>query len=495
MGQKENTHWEDEDREFWDEEPADEGSLEEQDEEPSDGESPKEQDEDPASGESSEKSDDAAEDGDDREGWSPFEEGSGHHEHHGHHDHHEHHRHSSHGEGSRSRRRSAAPEETVYYDSKGRRHKKRRFAHSEYRHHYHSHRHGWKRVMLVVLTVFLFLGCGVFAAWRILDAMGKRALYKRDGAQAPTLAVTEEETAEETAGSGQTWKAGWVRHNGKVYEYNDEILTFLIMGIDDMNHVSKKSGGTSGGQADSLFLLVMNPKSGKINVVAINRNTMTEIDVYDEDGNFSYTGVGQICLAHGYGDGMEFSCELEEKAVSNLFYSLPLSGYVAINMGAVPMINDAVGGVVVPRMTFVDGQVQYGEDETLMGEDAFKYVHFRDLSVFDSAGFRLEKQKVYLRALMSKMMEAVREDPTMIVNLYQTISPYMVTDVDVSEVTYLAGQMPNYSLDLDTIYSLEGETTTGDQGFEEFTYDEDALYELMLEVFYEEVSEEEQQAG
>lgn len=417
--------------------------------------------------------------------WSPFEEHSEHH--------HEHHHHTHHGQSSHGRR-SGSQEETVYYDRKGRKHKKRRFAHSEYRHNYHSHRHGWKRVLLVVLTVFLFVGCGVFAAWRILDAMGKRALYKRSGAETPTLAVTEEVTQETETGSGQTWKAGWVRHNGRVYEYNSEIITFLIMGIDDMNHVSKKSGGTSGGQADSLFLLVMNPKSGKINVVAINRNTMTEIDVYDEDGNFSYTGVGQICLAHGYGDGMEQSCELEEKAVSNLFYSLPLSGYVAINMGAVPLINDAVGGVVVPRMTLVDGKVQYGEDETLMGEDAFKYVHFRDLSVFDSASFRLEKQKVYLRALMSKMMEAVRKDPAMIVNLYQTISQYMVTDVDVAEVTYLAGQMSNYSLDLDTIYSLKGETTTGDQGFEEFSYDEDALYELMLEVFYEEVSEEEQQA-
>lgn len=95
---------------------------------------------------------------------------------------------------------------------------------------------------------------------------------------------------------------------------------------------------------------------------------------------------------------------------------------------------------------------------------------------------------------MRKMMEAVRKDPAMIVNLYQTISQYMVTDVDVAEVTYLAGQMPSYSLDLDTIYSLKGETITGDQGFEEFHYDEDALYETMLEVFYEEVSEEEQQA-
>ncbi len=387
--------------------------------------------------------------------------------------------------------KAAADEDgPLYYDSKGRAHKRRTFGRSEYRHHHHRRRHGWKRVLLVVVVVLGLLGCSAFAGWRVLDAMGKRSLYQKAALAAPTLVAAGEETSEQ-AEPGEVWKSGWVRYNDKVYEYNDQILTFLFMGIDDMNYVSEKSGGVNGGQADSLFLLVMNPATEKISVVAINRNTMTEIDVYDENDEFVYTGTGQICLAHGYGNGLEESCEREEKAVSNLFYSLPLSGYVAINMGAIPTINDAVGGVTVPRMTFEDGKIQYGEDETLMGKDAFNYVHYRDIKTFDTASFRLEKQKVYLKALMSKMMESIRKDPTSVVNLYQTISRYMVTDVDVSEVTYLAGQMGSYSLNLDTIYSLEGTTTTGDQGYEEFDYDEDALYELMLEVFYTEVSQEE----
>ena len=395
-----------------------------------------------------------------------------------HEEHHHHHHDSQNGE--------------VYYDRHGKAHRRRKFGHSEYRHHHHHHRRTWKKVLWIVLAVLLIAVCAAVVSWRVLDAMGKNSLYKKNGEQVPTLAeeAQNEGAGEETADSQEVWKDGWIRYQDKVYEYNDEIITFLVMGVDDMNYVSAKSGGINGGQADSLFLLVLNPKTQKISVVAINRNTMTEIDVYDANGDFDHTGVGQICLAHGYGNGMEESCEREEKAVSNLLYSLPMSGYIAINMGAIPMINDAVGGVTVPRMTYQDGKIEYGKDQTLMGMDAFRYVHNRG-DDFDAASYRLEKQKVYLKALMKKMMDAVRENPTSIVNLYQTISPYMVTDVDLSEVTYLAGQMGNYSLDLDTIYSLQGETKMGDQGFEEFYYDEDALYEMMLQVFYTEVPEEE----
>ena len=228
-------------------------------------------------------------------------------------------------------------------------------------------------MLLIVLAVVLLCGAGLFTTWRVLDAVGRNALYKSAQENVPTLAqaaAAEQENTAEQESSSKVWKDGWVRYQDKVYEYNDQILTFLVMGIDDMNYARAKSGGQSGGQADSLFLLVMNPETKQISVVAINRNTMTKIDVYDADGNFDHTGVGQICLAHGYGDGMEESCEREKKAVSNLLYSLPISGYAAINMGAVPMINDAVGGVTVPRMTYRDGKIEYGKDQTLMGQDA-----------------------------------------------------------------------------------------------------------------------------
>lgn len=359
----------------------------------------------------------------------------------------------------------------------------------------------WKKILLIVILVIAIIVVVLAAAWRVLDAMGRRSLYSAQENAAPTLAVSEEADAASSADTGSTetadgekWQEGWVRYNGKIYQYNDRLITFLFMGIDDLDTVSRKEGGQNGGQADGLFLLVMNPDAKRISVIAINRNTMTQMDQYDADGNYEYTGTGQICLAHGFGDGMELSCERQEKVVSNLFYNLPISGYVSINMGAVPTINDAVGGVTVPRMKYEDGKIVYGDDETIYGKDALQYVRYRGED-FDAATYRLEKQKVYLKALMSKMLEKVKSDPASIVSLYQTISPYMVTDISLSEVTYLADNMGGYRFDESGIYSLKGETTVGDQGYEEFHYDEQALYDLMIRVFYEEVKTEESSAA
>ena len=42
--------------------------------------------------------------------------------------------------------------------------------------------------------------------------------------------------------------------NGRIYEYNDDIMTFLIMGIDKNGEVQNNRDATDGGQADALFL-------------------------------------------------------------------------------------------------------------------------------------------------------------------------------------------------------------------------------------------------
>lgn len=53
--------------------------------------------------------------------------------------------------------------------------------------------------------------------------------------------------------------------------------------------------------------------------------------------------TAQIAIQHGYGDGKELSCELTRDAVSSLLYELPIHGYAAVNMAAIPELNDALG--------------------------------------------------------------------------------------------------------------------------------------------------------
>ena len=342
-------------------------------------------------------------------------------------------------------------------------------------------KHTARVVMLVLAAVALVL----FLGWRIANDVGRSRLYGAQKEATPDLTETAE--AGSTAAM-ENWKTGWVNYNGKVMAYNRDILTFLFMGIDKSGPAAAGKNGIDGGQSDGNFLLVINPDTRQIDIIAINRNTMTDIDVYDEDGNYVGTGPGQICLQHGYGDGLAQSCERMEKAVSNLFYGLPINGYCSIGMDAVGALADAVGGVTVPRMTYENGEILYGKNETVTGEDAISYVRTRG-NDYDAATYRLEKQKRFLQNFVSKLKSSVEKDPTSIVTLYNSIKDYVVTDIDMTEIVYLADHVNGYTLNTD-IYSMKGTTTPAEDAkteHEEFVYDEQSLYDMIIEIYYREV--------
>ena len=64
----------------------------------------------------------------------------------------------------------------------------------------------------------------------------------------------------------------------------------------------------------------------------------------------------------------------------------------------------------------------------------------------------------------------------------------MVTNVSLDEATYLASILKDYRFSEEDLYTMAGETVMGEQ-FEEFYPDETALYEMILEIFYEEVEQ------
>ena len=59
----------------------------------------------------------------------------------------------------------------------------------------------------------------------------------------------------------------------------------------------------------------------------------------------------------------------------------------------------------------------------------------------------------------------------------------MVTDIGVSEVTYLATTVTGYGIELDAIKSIPGEVVEDGENAA-FYADEMALYELILNTFY-----------
>ncbi len=348
----------------------------------------------------------------------------------------------------------------------------------------------WLLVVVVVVVV-------IVSIVTIVRAIGGRNLRDRSQVDRPNLVMeeteaqmNETEAVQEETETAVVWQEGWVRYHGKIYEYNEDIITFLVMGIDVKGTVKESTSATGGGQNDANFLVIVNPDTERISILAINRDTMTEIQMYGmgENGE-TLKGYAQLATQHGFGDGKELSCELTRDTVSALFYDLPIHGYVAINMGAISKINDAIGGVevtILEDLTVFKKAWTEGTTVTLKGEDAFKYVHDRDTKVFESNRGRLARQKQYLTAFISKLKSEMKEDITIPITLYHELSKYMVTDITADEVVYLTGELLNYSVDGDAIYTLEGTTQMGEK-YEEFYPDKEALKDLMITLFYQEV--------
>lgn len=349
-----------------------------------------------------------------------------------------------------------------------------------------------KVVALTVLAAITGLLAAAFAAFLIVGAIGKANL-RSNVIAAPKLenapvVIELQPTEEESAG----WKEGWVKYNGQIYAYNEDILTFLVMGIDKNRDVKEVEEGTNGGQADALFLVVLNPHDNSLSVIGINRNTMTDISVYDDNGAYVNTIKAQIAVQHGFGNGVEESCEYQVNAVQHLFYEMPVHGYAAINMSAIGPLTDMVGGVDVVALEDIKSGnstvIKEGEEVHLEGDLAFAYIHNRDTKEFGSADHRLERQKQFITTYLQKVKQKTKEDIGFPISVYQAIAPQTVTSLTVDEMTYLVSIAKDYSFDENYLYTLKGETKQGNV-FEEFYVDETDLFELILKVFYEPVEQ------
>lgn len=341
---------------------------------------------------------------------------------------------------------------------------------------------------LILLIVILAVGLIAGAAWFFLSHSGRSRLMQKQEAVPEQMQQADEEAGAEAE---NTLEAGSIRYHGDVYTYKKDIMTFLFLGIDRTGEVSASTDRFKGGQADAMFLAVLDPDDKKIRIIGINRDTMTSMKVYDKNGKYAGKETAQIALSHAYGDGMEESCENSVDAVSNLFYGLPIHGYFALNMSVMAKLNDAVGGVdvIIPESASgLEPGWNTGDEVHLTGDAAYQFIHYRDTSKEQSAEERLERQKQYLKNFIAQAKTAMKKDMTLPLQLYTQITPYMVTDVTADEAVYLAGEALSYSFGNEDLYSMTGEVRMGEE-FEEFYPDETALYEMILDVFYEKAAE------
>ena len=342
-----------------------------------------------------------------------------------------------------------------------------------HRHHHGSSRRKQKRKMILVCTLAVaFVVC--LLGFAVKQKLDRQKSYHVSGSNSIDV------------GAGYRY----TEYNGKKYQYNNRVTTLLYAGLDTYDELKQTAAYGDKARADSIMLIVLDEVSKKISVVAINRDTMTEVHRFSRNGNDLGTYVTHIGYAYANGDGGKASCENLKTAVSSLIGGLPISGYIVSNLNSIAMINDLVGGVTVtvPNDDLASKypELTAGSIVTLDESNVRAYVQQRDTEVDFSNEGRIERQKSFVLSFMDSFGKLVKENSTQVWDKLEESSDWMQTDITKNRYLSLADAFSQTSLTPDSYYILEGEDQLGEL-HDEFYYDEDALQELIINLFYREV--------
>ena len=277
-------------------------------------------------------------------------------------------------------------------------------------------------------------------------------------------------------------------YNGTAYAKKEDLETVLLLGVDKFEGETPE-GYLNNQQADFLLLLVMDKENETCTPIQLNRDTMTQIQILGVTGEPAGTFTGQLALAHTYGSGEEDSCENTVLAVSNLLYGMEIDHYVSLTMDGVALLNDLVGGVTVEVLddfSGIDDSLVQGETVTLQGQQALTYVRSRGGMEDSSNLHRMERQRQYLAALQQQLKAAVQQEDGFTLDALLQLNEYMVSDCTVNQLSDLGNSLAAYQVS--DILTTPGDAQEGEE-FMEFTVDEAALQQLVMDVFYEPVEE------
>ena len=316
-------------------------------------------------------------------------------------------------------------------------------------------KHNRRRIVFraaLFCTAFLVL---LLAAIRLMDRWQARRFQER-----------------RDAGTEEFMMSDMVEWEGERYKKVPAVTTLLIAGIDhdgDMQQGVGTSRYRAGGQADFLILLAIDHTQRQIHQLQIDRDTMAEVTVLSVYGQETGDRLMQICLSHSYGASKEDNARHTVKAVQRLMNDLQIDGYYMVDYSAVPVFNDALGGVTVTvpdDMTAVNPLWEAGSSVTLQGDDAEAFVRARQTVGAGTNAGRMRRQSEYMRKAILRLREHMAEDAGFGVRLLSDLSASATTNLSDQQ---LAGEIrESYDFEVLPLEYLDGEYRHGDSGYMEF---------------------------
>lgn len=318
--------------------------------------------------------------------------------------------------------------------------------------------------LLTVGVILLLIIVIIYSGFRILES---------------TVFHQETTTSEEKASSKT------IIRDGKSYFPKQDMTTFLFMGIDNEGPMESSCSYLNDGEADVIYVLMFDEQDETFSVLSLNRDTMVEMPVLGLGGKRAGTQIAQLALSHTYGDGLETSCENTRETVSKMLNGVSIDYYISVNMDAIEILTDAIGGVTVDvtdDFSQVDQTLSQGKMK-LDGKQAVSFVRMR-AGVGDQLNVsRMERQSEYIEGFLTALHEKMESGESFIRNTYEKLSDYMVTDCSINSASTLLEKYSGY--ELKEIITPKGENAKGAE-FMEFYLDEEAFDQVVVEMFYRE---------
>lgn len=273
--------------------------------------------------------------------------------------------------------------------------------------------------------------------------------------------------------------------NGELLHYREnEVTNYLFIGVDKAD-VASVAGHQNGGQADFLVALSIDRVRRSITPLMLDRDAMVEMQTYGVFGHPAGKRVMQLCLAQAY-SGVDTPGSVNTvETVEQLLQGIDIHHYVVLDTTAIPLVNDAIGGVEVTLkddFTSFDPVMTAGTTLRLQGKQAEFFVRGRMTVADGSNASRMGRQQQYLSGMLAQFRQTVKGNQRKLNEVLDVLNGHMATDAADNTLLHDVNAYDDYTWQ--PMRTLQGIHTIDEYGFAEFWVDEAALKQCVAEIWF-----------
>lgn len=276
-----------------------------------------------------------------------------------------------------------------------------------------------------------------------------------------------------------------IEYEGRKYRYNERITTIVYAGVDSPDALAVTSKYTLAPRADSISAIVLDEYHRRMSIIALSRDTMTDIHKYTLDGLDRGLFTDHLGYAYAYGEGGRISGMNLCQAVSDLLCKIPIRSYVVTNSASLPVIAEMVGpvNVTVPNGDLAELGFVQGETAVIDGSNLEAFIRSRDTEEDLSNVGRMERQRAYIEAVAGKLADYLTANSSKAWDKMMQAEKIVNTNITRSSYLNLTKKLKNAPFGSGDYYTLEGQHTVGDS-YDEFYPDREQVRKLVVDLFY-----------